>query len=138
MSNHFPTVPDLELVTLTYSPNMNNAGTGNLMALAGFSVEGISVAGNILTDPLTGSALYPILNLVLNFTTPGDAGSFDQDSAESELAGLLDSLCEAVTAATGAELATVQGWVTINRTWFYQDSTDNWALTYTDTMTYPS
>jgi hypothetical protein len=69
------------------------------------------------------------------FTTAGTTGSFDQDTAETAIASVLDSIAQALATATGYSLATTKGWIVVNRGWAFQ--TGDYEMSFTDTMTYP-
>jgi hypothetical protein len=43
-----------------------------------------------------------------------------------------------VADGTGSTLADIQADITVQRLWTWQDSTEQFNLSYTDTMTYPS
>jgi hypothetical protein len=132
MSNHFPTIPTLNLTAVTYEADWTS---GNLQHLDGFDVTGVVPMNEVAGPQILGSSL--ILNVPFNFTTPGDAGSFDQDASEAAIAAVLDEIAQAVATATDETLATVQGWITVQRQWFWQDSSFQYNLTHNDTMTYP-
>lgn len=139
MANHFPTIPSLSLVSVTYTAGWNySVGANNLTDLTYFDVTGVTpMADTGLPVSIIGTAATP-LAVPFTFTTPGDSGSFDQDTEEGNVATVLDDIAQAVATATGNTLATVQGWLTVNRQWFWQDSTGKFNLQYNDTMTYPA
>jgi len=139
MSNHFPTIPSLNLLFVKYTATWN---TGAGSDLSYFDVSGvvpleIQAGPGIFALP-DGPPANPIMTVPFNFSTPGDAGSFDQDAAEAKVATVLDDIAQAVATASGNDLATVQAWITVQRQWLWMDEGRLFFLTYdNDTMTYP-
>lgn len=135
MSNHFPTVPALDLVSITYTAEFSgDDAAGYLQHLDGFDVTGVVPMSDVFGPQILGTG---ILTAPFNFTTPGDAGSFDQDTQESLIASVLDDVAQAVATASGQTLATIQGVITVQRQWAWQDSGSQYNLSHTDAMTYP-
>ncbi len=137
MSNHFPTPPaSFNLASLVYQPTIS----GFDASFAGLDFTGINNPpgdqGN--ADSFTDGGSVQLFAIPFNLSTPGDAGSFDQDSAESTIAGALDDIAGGLAALNGSTLASVQANITVNRQWTWQDSASEFTLTYSDTMTYPA
>lgn len=139
MSNHFPSVPSMGLANLTYTAAFTTSSpNGNPTDLSAFNATGVTV------DSSNYGLFYPgfgglghALVLSINFDTPGDAGSFDQDATEELIASTLDSVAQAMADATGTDLATQQALLSVQRAWAWTDGT-GFNLTYTDNMTYPA
>lgn len=141
MANHFPSIPSLSLVSVTYTAHWNYtvSGTNDLTNLAYFDVTGV-VPMSDLGEPgsVLANTATPLLVVPFVLTTPGDPGSFDQDTEEGNVATVLDNIAQAVATATGNTLATVQGWIEVDRQWLWQDESGQFNLVYNDTMTYPA
>lgn len=141
MSNHFPTPPSTyELVFVQYDASISAAAaTLSSFDVAGVEEIGENVNSGIFASQVSGGGpVNPILATQFSFDTVGDAGSFDQDTEEALIASVLDSMAQATATANGVDLATAQSYITISRSWGWQDSSGDYQLTFTDSMTYPS
>jgi hypothetical protein len=129
MSNSFPSVPtDLQLQSVVYTLNFGGD---------------IPTPGPALTFDGVGTGLWGAISslggqggVAFTFDTPGDAGSFDQEAAEAQLASIVTDIFQLMSDLTGVPVATLASSVTVNRRWTWTDATGSQA-TYTDTMTYP-
>jgi hypothetical protein len=128
MSNHFPAVPsDLALASIQYIANMGQVNG----APSDLTFTGVSTTISNLSDSASS-----LLQATFMFVTPGDAGSFDQDSVESAISTVLDEVCQAVSNSNGKTLTETQAEVTVYREWLWTDM--SFSLQYQDTMTYPA
>lgn len=133
MANHFPTLPTLNLLSIQYTVTISSGG--NPIDANAFAVDGVSVDGSAIPTMEQGSPLA----LGFTFDTPGDAGSFDQDAAEAQVASYITAVLEALIALNGdTTLAEAQEWVYVMRQWQWGDSENHFFCGYNDTMTYPA
>lgn len=129
MSNNFPSVPaDFALASLEYDV----AFPPPVQVAPSLTFEGVSTIPTGPSILSSGNSL-----MIFTFSTPGDFGSFDQDQAEAEVIILLNDLCQFLSDATGAPLATVKGAVQLTRRWTWTNAAGNTA-TYTDAVAYPA
>jgi hypothetical protein len=133
MSNHFPAMPGgLQLQSLKYTMNISSEFLPlRIMSGSSLSFTGVDAALAGWMSNIEGTSL------TFTFATLGDAGSFDQDAAETALAGLLDALCQQMAALAGISLVTVRGAVTVGRTWLWSNAANDAQSQFFDTMAYP-
>lgn len=143
MSNHFPTVPgSFNLVSVTYTAYWN-VSAGNFENVALYTPAGIEpdpIAGGMYgagTSDVAGEGFQNEIAVIpFVFSTPGSAGSFDQDTAEGDIASVLDDITAGTAAVLGQTTATIKSRVSVAREWLWQDSTSQFTLTYRDSMAY--
>jgi hypothetical protein len=133
MSNHIPTIPGswnlqsvLYKISTTYLSNFAPASGSTLDWSPAVNSTIPSVASN------------EVIEFMFNFITPGTLGSFDQDTAETQIKAFATDYCTALNDFFGDSLSNVKASVTITREWTWVDaSTGNYTTTLTDTLTYP-
>jgi hypothetical protein len=123
MSNHFPPVPsDLGLAGIFY----------NAVLPTPFGDSPLNFTGGTATySPITQGT-----SVQIGFNTPGDLGSFDQDTAEAAIATAVTDACQALADLSGVSPESVQAGVEIFRSWSWRDNS-GFQLSYNDMMTYP-
>lgn len=129
MTNSFPTPSnsfDLQSIqytlnfaplNLTPGPNLTFAGTQtNLLG----ALNGLGAAGGI----------------GYTFSVPGQAGAFDQTTAETQLMTIVKDVFQLISDLSGVPVATLESGFTISRKWVWTDSAGSY-VTQTDTVPYP-
>ena len=128
MANHFPSPPggssNMLLTELTY--------------LAEFPVLSSTISGPLAfagTTGILGGAAAEASQWAIqySFTTPGSAGSFDQDEAEYGLAQWLKLMTEALAGVTGASPAVAASAIAAVRVWGWVSSDGNGSESWRDT-----
>ena len=136
MSNDFPTPPSsYNLAGLQYTVS-SSYQYNNWNPVSGSDLDfspdvNTSIGG-------TGQNAAQQFIVSFGFATPGTVGSFDQTTAEAQVTALANDYCQALADVYGDTLANIQATVTITRNWTWQDSSGEYQVTYTDTLTYPS
>lgn len=131
MANHFPDPPatsSMALSGVVYSCTINEPGQSALATQYGSNPD-FSFSGTELWN------VGPVYEIQLN--TPGQWGSFDQDTFEGQLAALLNATAALVAADAGVTLTEAQGWITVNRMWEWTINGVG-AFTTTESMPYPA
>jgi hypothetical protein len=146
MSNHFPETPSsFSLSSITYY-----AAIGGHLTTSPLNGQGGAIV------PVSGSPLYfdeeyassyvfenqlqdpgPNPSLIIQFPTPGETGSFDQDAVESAFTDAITAYCQAISDLGAGTLSQIQETVGTQRIWTWTDSTSTFTLTYSNSLTYP-
>lgn len=138
MSNSFPSIPsDLALTYVWYEFVVpDNSGNNFPYTYTGGNANQLPINyGGMWSVDGTGS--YPSQpNVQFVFDTPGAFGTFDQTAAEVVVTTVANDMCQLVADTAGLTLEEVQATATVNRIWYFSDTT-GWSATYNDTMTYP-
>jgi hypothetical protein len=130
VSNSFPAQPSgLPLASVEYNASFGAASEPTAPSALAFDGTAVMFGGAF--NSLGGGSA-----VVYTFDIPGVAGSFDQTTAEADIAKVLTDACQVLADLTGIPLATVQSAVSVSRRWTWRDAAGNQAV-FTDTMTYP-
>lgn len=138
MSNNFPALPsDLEIQSVEYLVNFTpppSAGVPPTILTPGaeYVFDGVSTG---IFGALAG--LGNPGGIVFSFNTPGNAGSFDQTTAEANLVSLATDVMTLMSTLTGVPVTTLMQNFSVKRVWTWTDAAGNTA-TYTDTMAIPN
>lgn len=133
MSNHFPAIPgDLAVSQIMYFATGQNAEISSSSPF--YFASGVQSVGG----PLNPQGNIGQWNF--SFTTPGEYGTFDQDTVEAAIARVITDLAQSGVDNYGVPLADIQATISVSRTYFFTSPSNmnNWpGLYYNDTMTYP-
>lgn len=142
MSNHFPTVPSSwNIQGLVYKICVDYY-RDNYIPISSSALDWspdvsswITMYSTPASVPHTYSSTSEVFEVAFGFVVPGTIGSFDQDTAETQVKEMATNYCVALNDFAGDTLSNVTDDITIIRTWVWLN--DDYRLEMTDTLSYP-
>lgn len=136
MSNSFPTPPGSWLLgTITYTIS-SSYQRSSFNPIPSTTLDFGAGVGTSLLQP-AGFNINPTGNwgsVVFSFTTPGTFGSFSQSAAEAQVIAMVTDWVNGIVALYGDTAANVKAVTTCGRTWYWTDESQDYILTFNDTL----
>jgi hypothetical protein len=142
MSNHFPTIPAMNLAQISYIaqplfgqfPGWSFAEFNGITGV--YNQTGATANVPVLFNISATAGVF--FQAAFVFETPGNAGGFDQDTQESAIVSVLDGMAQTMATVNSVTLATAKSWIQVQRQWIWQDAGNAYGTTHYDTMIYPT